>query len=127
MVKRGLLIILMLLCHAPLWAAGQGKISDPLRPLNYAGRQEPSRVQKAAEQEPQWRLGAVLISADRAVAVINGESLQVGESISGFKVIKIDPASVQLQKKQKKLTLRRSGTGLKKAFSSQDVEEGSKP
>jgi hypothetical protein len=72
-------------------------------------------------------LAAVLISAERAVAVINGQSLQVGDLLDGYTLKKIEPASVLLQKKQKKIVLRRVGTGLKKAVPSAEAVEGSQP
>ncbi|SHJ78768.1 hypothetical protein SAMN02745165_03174 [Malonomonas rubra DSM 5091] len=124
MVNRFLLILLLL---APV-CAGAAKLQDPMRPLGYqvpAAKQQPAG--EAEKKQREWRLGAVLIAADRSVAVINGQSLQLGEKLEGFKLIKVEPDSATLQRKNKKIVLHRAGTGLKKAFLSRDVGEGSQP
>lgn len=126
MVKRVAVIGLLLLFSVSLHAAEPNALRDPLQPLGYQAQQT-STVQQAVSRTAEWRLGAVLISPERAVAVVNGRSLQVGDLLEGYKLVKIEPTSVLLQKKQKQIVLHRSGTGLKKAFSPQSVAKGSLP
>jgi len=123
-VKRILLLSLLLPTIA--LAAEKNPLKDPLRPLKSQGSAASSVAKKPVELQPDWRLGAVLVAADRAVAIINGQALQVGDRLHGYQVKQIEPGRVLLKKGQKKLVLRRSGTGLKKA-SVLEAEEGSQP
>ncbi len=123
-VKRILLLSLLLPTIA--LAAEKNPLKDPLRPLKSQNSAVSSVVKKPAESQLDWRLGAVLVAADRAVAMINGQALQVGDRLHGYQVKQIEPGSVLLTKGQKKLVLRRSGTGLKKA-SVLEAGEGSQP
>ncbi len=69
-------------------------LRDPTRPLDYRV------VAPTQTGEPQWELHSILISEQRKVAVINGQSLREGEVIagSGGVVLRtIEPGSVVLQ------------------------------
>jgi len=126
-VKKRALISLLLL-GIPFSAVGGERLLDPMRPLVSSASGPVETVGKPlVAKQLDWRLGAVLISAEREVAVINGKSLQIGDKIEGYRVVKIEPSRVQLQMKKKKMILRRAGSGLKKAFLSQDVGKGSHP
>ena len=127
MVNRIILLALLLIFGTVLHAAETGPLKDPLRPLGYRAPTVSAPAQKAEPKTDEWRLAAVLISPERAVAVINGQSLQVGDLFEGYKLVKIESTKVLLKKKQKQIVLHRSGTGLKKAFSSRDVAKGSQP
>jgi type II secretory pathway component PulC len=61
-----------------------------------------------------WKLTAVLLSEQRSVAVINGQSLQPGDELEGYTLRSIHEDRVVLTGEGKKLVLQRSGTGLKK-------------
>jgi hypothetical protein len=52
-----------------------------------------------------WQLDAVIIARDRAVAIINGEPIKVGEQIKGNRLVNISPYSVQLEGVDGKMTL----------------------
>jgi len=124
-VKRIIPLALLLFLGAN-WALAQGQVADPLRPLVGDATSVAGETAPAAQKQPlELRLEAVLLSPARAVAIINGQSLQVGDRIADYRLCKIESGSVELQNGQKKLVLRREGTGLKKAFSSQDVGKGS--
>ena len=99
---------------------------DPMRPLHY---QTSSSRQAKAEGVliKAWTLTAVLISAERSVAVINGKTMQQGEIIGGYRLVQIMPDKVLLKNGQRKLVLRRTGTGLKKISPGKDIKKGSKP
>ncbi len=110
-------------------AATSEPFVDPMRPVRY---QEPvvtppTMTKSTLEKIRNWQLTAVLISAGRSVAVINGKSLQVGELLDGYKLIQIDSNRVVLKNKQRRLVLRRAGTGLKKMSQNKDIRKGSKP
>lgn len=121
--KLPLFCLLALLC-GPVSAAETGRLQDPLRPVRY---QAPAVEKKAEVERRSWSLSAVLLSADRAVAVINGQSLQLGDLLDGYRLIKIEPGKVLLRNNRKQVVLYRSGTGLKKISSFERVKKGSQP
>lgn len=125
MVSR-VVICILLFCPS-VWAADSGALRDPLRPLGYKVPPAASSIDPVVKKQSDFRLGAVLIANDRAVAVINGQSLQVGETLDGFKLVSIEADKVLLKKEKEEIVLRRSGTGLKKTFVSADVEKGIQP
>ena len=125
MVKQVILISIVLLFVTSVQAAEKGALKDPLRPLGFHAPTAPATTRPVAGTSFEWRLGTVLISAERSVAVINGKALQIGDLLNGYTVKTIETDNVLLQKNKKKLVLRRSGTGLKKAVPTGRVEEGS--
>ncbi|MEA3545498.1 MAG: hypothetical protein U9R69_09815 [Thermodesulfobacteriota bacterium] len=122
------LFLLILLFSLPgnSFAATADQFIDPMRPVRY---QTPVAKKTAQDlvNTADWQLTAVLISAQRSVAVINGKSLREGDMVDGYRVVKISYDKVCLKNKQHKLVLRRAGTGLKKISPGQDVGKGSKP
>ncbi len=127
MVKRycPLLIIVSLLFGAGVaFAVKSPQLTNPMRPIEY----QPVVVNdKRQESSEKLQLTAVLISAQRSVVVINGKTLQRGDKIGGYRVVKIETDKVLLKKRQKSLVLRRAGTGLKKMSPHKDIEKVSKP
>ena len=126
MVKQVFFGSLLILFAGWFGSAVAAELTDPLRPYGYNTTPAAVRQQQQVKTS-DWRLAAVLIAADRTVAVINGRSLQVGDMLEGYTLTKITPSSALLQKNDQQVTLRRSGTGLKKMSESQDVIEGSQP
>lgn len=129
MVKKMILSWLIVMLSGTLsFVAAQGnRLVDPMRPLQRPSEKVgslKSTAEKPASESLQ--LLAVLTSADRSVAVINGKLLQKGERIGGYKLIQISSDQVVLQSKSGKRTLHRSGTGLKKRPTKSDVKKGSK-
>ncbi|MCW8860112.1 MAG: general secretion pathway protein GspB [Deltaproteobacteria bacterium] len=118
MAKVTILILVFVLAGAPqIFAAQKNQLLDPMRPLNYQRTvPEKSPVKSPADQvnTQAWKLTAVLISETRSVAVINGQSLQEGDLLDGYKLIQIQTDRVVMKNKQNKLVLRRTGTGLRK-------------
>ncbi|MDX2493508.1 MAG: hypothetical protein QNK27_00915 [Desulfuromusa sp.] len=128
-ILRIVLMLLLFGVAGNCCAATAEKFVDPMRPLHY---QTPAAKKTAMGKKIQvntksWQLTAVLISAGRSVAVINGKSLQVGAQLDGYKLVRIDSDQVVLKNKQRTLTLRRAGTGLKKMSTDRDIRKGSKP
>ena len=124
--------VLMLLVFGvagPGGAATSEQFVDPMRPVHYqTPAAKTSTVGKKNQVDTRnWKLLAVLTSVGRSVAVINGRSLQLGDHIDGYKLVKIDSDRVVLKNKQTTLVLRRAGTGLKKMSTTEDVRKGSKP
>ena len=122
MVKELVLVSLLLAALSASVAAEP--LQDPLRPPGVGSK---TAAHKATPRKMSWSLDAVLVSPQRSVAIINGQPLQLGGEIAGYRLVKIDSGSVVLQKKQKKVVVRRSGTGLKKALPQRDVTKGSQP
>jgi hypothetical protein len=86
---------------------------DPMRPADYRAARVNPPAKKDDVDTSSWKLTAVLSSANRQVAVVNGRSLQQGDSLEGFTVRKIEKDRIYLQKAKKSVVLRRVGTGLK--------------
>jgi hypothetical protein len=126
----GIVFMILVFCVAGEgFAATEEQFVDPMRPSHY---QDQSNKRSVVEKQPQvktgsWELTAVLLSSGRSVAVINGKSLQLGEQLEGYKLIRIQSDQVILRNKQEKLVLRRTGTGLKKISINRGVGKGSKP
>ena len=110
-------------------AATSEQFVDPMRPVHY--QTSTAKTSTVGKKEPVktkgWKLLAVLTSTERSVAVINGRSLQLGDHLEGYKLVKIDPDKVVLKNKQTTLVLRRAGTGLKKMSVDKDIRKGTKP
>ena len=126
----GLVLMLLLFCVVgDCCAATAEQLVDPMRPVRYQTPvlTDSTMTKTIPKKIHNWKFTAVLISAGRSVAVINGKSLQVGERLDGYKLIQIDSDRVVLKNKQRKLELRRAGTGLKKMSSDNDIRKGSKP
>ncbi len=129
MVKTlSVLWLALLISGSAAFAADQdNRLTDPMRPLLGASKVEKSVAsQTAPSRKAPLQLTAVLISPQRSVAVINGESLQKGDVVEGYKLVQIYSDHVVLRGHAGKLVLRRAGTGLKKALSKSDVRKGSK-
>jgi type II secretory pathway component PulC len=89
---------------------------DPMRPLNYqvSTTDTNPRTDNEKLKTAAWKLTAVLLSEQRSVAVINGQSLQPGDELEGYTLRSIHEDRVVLTGEGRKLVLQRSGTGLKK-------------
>lgn len=74
------------------------KLSDPTRPL-----QETVSTQR---ELPALKLNSVLISKQRRLAVINGQTVAEGEQVSGAKVLRISSDRVQLQRAGQSVEIR---------------------
>ena len=72
------------------------ELRDPTRPDNFTAN---SSIQGPLE------LNAIIVSADRQVAVINGVVVKVGDDVGGARVLSISPNKVQLQGASDKITL----------------------
>ncbi len=92
-----------------VFLAGGGKpapareLTDPMRPAAY--RAPATAEQQKAETHAELRLTAILKGSQRRVAVINGEVLQVGQQIHGYRVTGIDARQVRLKKEGRQLVL----------------------
>ena len=72
--------------------ASAAELDDPMRP---SSRSAPAAVQPG-EHGPVWRLDSTIVGTSRRIAVINGRSLSVGQSVGGAKLIEILPGRVLL-------------------------------
>lgn len=123
MVKQILILSLLVgLACGPLAAE---PLRDPLRPLG-PGSSSVAAGGGSSQQQVTWKLGAVLISDQRSVAMINGRAVQLGHRIAGYRLVKVEPNRVILQKNQKRVVVRRSGTGLKKVLPPEETMKGSR-
>ena len=77
-------------------------LKDPTRPAGYQQKSGPVVGTKAA---PRWVLSSTLISPNRRLATINGQTLGVGGQIGNARVVSIDAAKVALRDGNKEIVL----------------------
>ncbi len=117
-MKNSLTLLLLLIIPCLGWAQPSVELVDPLRPAHYRPQPQVDVHLDAAEIDAlrqEFQLTAILTAADRAMAVINGRPLQVGQSVSGFRLSEIGADYVILRKGEQKLTLYRTISGVKKS------------
>ena len=74
-------------------------LQDPTKPLGLP------KVQPKATEQISYRLSYVLRSENRNLAIVNGQKVAVGDTVSGAKVLAISSDSVTLSVKGKKRVL----------------------
>jgi MSHA biogenesis protein MshK len=90
-------INIFMLVSLLLSLAAFAQLRDPTRPPGY--------MNSDSAIITTWQLDAVIIAKDRKIAIINGQSIKIGEKISTYQLIDIQPNSVQLQGANDKITL----------------------
>jgi MSHA biogenesis protein MshK len=80
-----------------LSCSAHAELRDPTRP--------PEFIVSGTLVVAAWQLDAIIIGHDRQVAIINGQSIKLGEQIDGYRLIAISGNSVQLQGTDDKMTL----------------------
>ena len=85
--------------------AAQPLVTLALRDPTLPPRAPQTDPDKAPQAQATWELTSILISPERRIAVINGKSLQVGQSIAGARVLSIDPHKVVLRHGSRQITL----------------------
>jgi MSHA biogenesis protein MshK len=91
-VLLGGLTVLLLLSGAQLVAA---PLEDPTRPPDFIGGVNGNGSQQG--QVPSWEVSSILISGDRRLAVVNGETVRQGDQVGNARVIRISPTAVTLR------------------------------
>lgn len=82
-------------------------LQDPTQPL------QESSGKKGVIRSVEFVVDSILVSKRRRIAVINGEMLVEGDTVDGFKVIAINPASVDVGKDGRRWTLAaKTATGI---------------
>jgi len=85
-------------------SAAAADLTDPMRPLVVPAA-TPST--ESGDTPPAvWHLQGIRIDLRRRSALINGQSVAVGEDVDGAKVLKIENDSVVIQSGEKPSTLR---------------------
>ncbi len=70
----------------------QAQLDDPTLPPNgvYSSAKE-------ADKPIIWHLNSVLISPQRKIAIINGQSVQIGDTVAGARIQSINETMVKLK------------------------------
>ncbi len=97
------LIGLALLTSAAVAAAEELPVRDPMRPFAVAAATGGGGSPAAAT--PRFVLTAVLLAAERRVAVVNGEPRLLGDTVSGAKIVAIEADAVRLSEAGKELVI----------------------
>jgi len=91
-----LVIVSTLLCSLSFATFAQETLRDPTRP--YAVKQ------RLAVAAPSFKVNAIIVSADRRVAIVNGQRVVAGGSVDGATVIAIEKDHLILEKDGKRIT-----------------------
>lgn len=98
---RKLALICPMLCGLSSPALGQEALRDPTRPYSVS-----ARIPVAA---PSFKVNAIIVSADRRVAIVNGQRVVTGGSVNGATVIMIEKDHLILEKDGKRITTALNG------------------
>jgi len=107
-------------------AAQSSSFVDSMRPPHVSATASGKVKNGGNKAVKPLQLQAVLVSEERSVAVINGQLLQLGEWIGGYKVTRISAEAVILQGKSGQRTLKRTGRGVKKTVTKSAIKKGNK-
>ncbi len=94
--QRKSLLIVATLCGLSGLTYGQEVLRDPTRPYVVS-----ERVAVAA---PRFKVNAIIVSADRRVAIVNGQRVVTGGSVNGAKVITIEKDHLILETNGERIT-----------------------
>ncbi len=101
------LLMLGLVFAAPVGA----QLDDPTRPPGYR-----LYVPGGKSAAPSWHVDTIKIGERQRIAVINGKRVREGDSVSGARVLAIQPGYVQLRYKQEDMVIRLIPGGIRKQF-----------
>lgn len=90
-----LLIGFALLIAVAVASAEELPVRDPMRPFTTV--QAVGGDANPAAAGPRFVLTAVLLAAERRVAVVNGEPRLLGDTVAGAKIVAIEANAVRLQ------------------------------
>jgi MSHA biogenesis protein MshK len=76
---------------------------DPLRPPGYRDAGAGVSTRRNA---PSWHVNEILISDSRRVAIVNANSVKLGDSVNGARVVAIEPGYVTLEYNNRLITAR---------------------
>jgi hypothetical protein len=91
-LRRFALALALALAAAATAAAQEPRLQDPMRP--------PAPPQAAGAEGPDtgFSLTAVLVSASRRLAVVNGRIHREGDRINGEQIVAIEPGSILIRR-----------------------------
>jgi len=98
-----LLIGFALLVSAAVVGSEELPVRDPMRP--FTAVQAAGGDTNPAATGPRFVLTAVLLAAERRVAVVNGEPRLLGDTVAGAKIVAIEANAVRLQEGGKELVI----------------------
>ena len=81
-------------------AVSAEELRDPTRPHTY------DRVERTVDGVPSFTINAIFVSDDRRIAIVNGERVRVGDTVSGATVVSIQKEQVTLSVSGQKFTAR---------------------
>lgn len=90
-----LLLGFALLLSGAVAVAEELPVRDPMRP--FAAAQTAGGGPSSGAQGPRFVLTAVVLAAERRVAVLNGAPRLLGDTVAGAKIVAIEPNAVRLQ------------------------------
>lgn len=102
----------LLICVLAVNVQAQESVTDPTRPLGFAG----SSGTGVANAQESIQLTSILISSDRKVAIINGQPLRENQTLKGVGALvkRIDADTVTLQQNGKTWRIALHNTAIRK-------------
>lgn len=100
MFSKTTLAALLVLAAVVSVRAEDPPLRDPMQPYQPAASGGPE-----GSAPPRYELSAVLISATRRVAVVNGRPYQRGDVVDGAEITSIEPKLVHLQEGSEELVV----------------------
>jgi hypothetical protein len=91
-VFERVLIGAALVLHLAAAGADERAVRDPMQPFRAAEGAAAAEI-----AAPRYALTAVLISAARRIAVVNGQLYRQGDIVDGAEVVQIEPNAVHLR------------------------------
>lgn len=118
MFSRMLSLLLLAALPCAILAASDDTqaLPDPTRPVLYdfnAAAASGGLLGSFFATAPTYTLGSVLIREQTRIAVINGKRVQVGDSVDGARVRRIEPDGVVLDQNGEQITLARYARPIK--------------
>lgn len=96
-LENRMLVLLLLICSSNL-CFGEEILRDPTRPYK--------KSEYIAAETPRYVVNAIIVSADRKVAIVNGRRVGVGASVGGALIVAIEKDQLILEKNGERITAR---------------------
>lgn len=112
--RKPVFLVMALLLGLVMPVLGE-EFSDPMRPAREQRPATPA-AEQGERQEVAWILQAVLLGEDRALAVIDGQTIGRGEDYRGARLLSVQADGVVLQRRSGKKIVLKLAPGIHKTM-----------
>ncbi len=99
-------IFCCLLLMLPVLTVAAEQLPDPSKPFSFDT--EPELIiqeQNAREENIIWRLNGIRIAEQTRSAILNGQVVNVGDTVKGARVVEIEPAWIIIEHEKQRIRL----------------------